>query len=120
VGLDVGLETRWSEQMLSDAKARQIAPGGKSLAAGMVPGLYLRPSSARGQGSWFLRFVMHRLGRLAECPVCRDCTSFSCLNASCLDGIAAIGDSTAGLHRQLAGLRDAFGVEHPVRCRELA
>ncbi len=43
--------------MLSDAKARQIAPGGQSLAAGMVPGLYLRPSSARGQGSWFLRFV---------------------------------------------------------------
>jgi integrase len=63
VGLDVGLETRWSEQMLSDAKARQIAPGGKSLAAGMVPGLYLRPSSARGQGSWFLRFVSPVTGR---------------------------------------------------------
>lgn len=49
--------------MLSDAKARQIAPGGKSLAAGMVPGLYLRPSSARGQGSWFLRFVSPVTGR---------------------------------------------------------
>ena len=49
--------------MLLDAKARQIVPGGKSLAAGMVPGLYLRPSSARGQGSWFLRFVSPVTGR---------------------------------------------------------
>jgi integrase len=43
--------------MLSDAKARQIAPGGKPLADGIVPGFYLMPSSARGHGKWILRFV---------------------------------------------------------------
>ncbi len=49
--------------MLSDAKARQIAPGDKALAAGMVPGLFLIPSAVRGQGKWILRFVSPVTGK---------------------------------------------------------
>lgn len=49
--------------MLSDAKARQIEPGGKSLAAGMVPGLILVPSARRGHGKWILRFVSPITGK---------------------------------------------------------
>jgi hypothetical protein len=55
VGLDVGLDRKVA--MLSDAKARTIAPGGKPLAAGGVPGLRLHPSASRGEGKWVLRFV---------------------------------------------------------------
>ena len=49
--------------MLSDAKARQIAPGAKPLAAGGVTGLFLLPSARRGEGKWILRFVSPVTGK---------------------------------------------------------
>ena len=42
---------------LTDIKARRLRPGDRALAAGGVAGLYLFPSSQRGQGKWILRYV---------------------------------------------------------------
>lgn len=49
--------------MLSDAKARQIVPRGKPVAAGGVAGLFLFPSARRGEGKWILRFVSPVTGK---------------------------------------------------------
>ena len=43
--------------LLTDAKARKIDAGGKALAGGGVPGLYLFPTAESGRGKWILRFV---------------------------------------------------------------
>ncbi|WP_374652418.1 tyrosine-type recombinase/integrase, partial [Rhizorhabdus sp.] len=43
--------------LLTDAKARKIDAGGKALADGGVPGLYLFPTAESGRGKWILRFV---------------------------------------------------------------
>ncbi len=42
---------------ITDLKAKKIAPGGKPVADGSIPGLRLEPGSAKGQGKWILRFV---------------------------------------------------------------
>ncbi len=49
--------------MLSDTKARKIAPGEKPVAAGGVAGLFLFPSKRRGEGKWILRFVSPVTGK---------------------------------------------------------
>lgn len=43
--------------MLTDAKARRLKPGDKSVSDGTVPGLYLLAGSSPGRGKWILRFV---------------------------------------------------------------
>jgi hypothetical protein len=42
---------------ISDLKAKKIAPGGKPMADGTIPGLRLEFGSAKGHGKWILRFV---------------------------------------------------------------
>jgi hypothetical protein len=42
---------------ITDLKAKKIAPGGKPVADGTIPGLRLEPGAAKGQGKWILRFV---------------------------------------------------------------
>lgn len=59
--------------MLSDAKARQISPGGKAPAAGGITGSFLYPSARRGEGKWILRLVSPVTGKrrdlgLGACP----------------------------------------------------
>lgn len=59
--------------MLSDAKARQISPGGKAPAAGGITGLFLYPSARRGEGKRILRLVSPVTGKrrdigLGACP----------------------------------------------------
>lgn len=50
--------------MLTDAKARQITPESKAVAAGSVPGLFLFPSNTtRGEGKWILCFVSPVTGK---------------------------------------------------------
>src|ERR1700730_4878608 len=48
VGLDVGL----TMTQISDLKAKKIAPGGKPMADGTIPGLRLESGSAKGHGKW--------------------------------------------------------------------
>ena len=52
VGPSVGLYMN-----LTDRKARNIKPDGKSMADGAVPGLRLHPGKAKGRGKWEMRFV---------------------------------------------------------------
>lgn len=42
---------------LTDAKARNISPNSKPLAAGGVSGFYLFASATRDKGKWILRFI---------------------------------------------------------------
>jgi integrase len=42
---------------LTDLAAKKIAPGGKPMADGTIPGLRLEPGSIKGKGKWILRFV---------------------------------------------------------------
>ena len=60
MGLKVGL-ARMAH--LTDMKARSLAPGGRPLAQGSVPGLRLEPGAVRGQGKWILRFVSPVTGK---------------------------------------------------------
>lgn len=50
--------------VLTDTKARSIAPGGKAFAHGGVTGLTLQPSpSQKGHGKWVLRYVSPVTGK---------------------------------------------------------
>lgn len=50
--------------LLSDAKARNLGPGGAAVAHGGVVGLSLIPSSTnKGQGKWVLRYVSPTTGK---------------------------------------------------------
>ncbi|MBT3989164.1 MAG: DUF4102 domain-containing protein, partial [Rhodospirillaceae bacterium] len=42
---------------LTELKAKNLKPGGKSIADGTVTGLRLHPGKLKGQGKWLLRFV---------------------------------------------------------------
>lgn len=50
-------------QPITDIKARNIKPGDKPIAHGLVPGLRLEPGSARGRGKWILRYVSPITGK---------------------------------------------------------
>jgi integrase len=49
--------------MLTDLKARKIAPDSTPIADGTIPGLRLEPGAARGRGKWTLRFVSPETGK---------------------------------------------------------
>ena len=49
--------------LLTDLKARKMAPGGKPLAHGHVSGLRLEPGRIKGEGKWTLRFVSPVTGK---------------------------------------------------------
>lgn len=49
--------------LLTDLKARKMAPGSKPLAHGQVPGLRLESGSTKGEGKWTLRFVSPVTGK---------------------------------------------------------
>ena len=59
VGLDVGLKMA----QITDLRAKKITPGEKPMADGAIPGLWLHPGSAKGQGKWILRFVSPVTGK---------------------------------------------------------
>lgn len=68
--------------MLTDAKARKIAPSDKPISDGGVSGLYLFPSTKTGIGKWIFRYVSPQtkkrrdmgLGRYPDVPI-RDARS---------------------------------------------
>lgn len=60
MGLDVGLT---SMAHLTDLKARNMLPGARPLAHGLIPGLRLEPGAIKGQGKWILRFVSPVTGK---------------------------------------------------------
>ena len=43
--------------LITDLRAKKIAPGEKPVSHGSIRGLRLEPGSTRGQGKWILRFV---------------------------------------------------------------
>ena len=50
--------------LITDAKARSVAPGGLAVPQGGVTGLTLFPSALqKGQGKWVLRFVSPVTGK---------------------------------------------------------
>ena len=49
--------------LLTELKAKRIAPGDKPIGDGAVRGLRLEPGAGRGQGKWILRFVSPATGR---------------------------------------------------------
>ena len=59
MGLGVGL----TMALLTELKARRIAPGDKPIGDGAVPGLRLQAGPAKGQGKWILRFISPATGR---------------------------------------------------------
>ena len=59
MGLDVGL----TMALLTELKAKRIAPGDKPIGDGVVPGLRLESGPAKGQGKWILRFSSPSTGR---------------------------------------------------------
>lgn len=48
---------------ITELKAKRIAPDGKPISDGTIPGLRLEPGSAKGQGKWILRFVSPVTGK---------------------------------------------------------
>jgi integrase len=59
VGLDVGL----TMALLTELKAKRIAPGDKPIGDGAVRGLRLESGAVKGQGKWILRFISPATGR---------------------------------------------------------
>jgi integrase len=59
VGLDEGLRVA----VLTDLRARKVAPGDKPVADGTVKALWLHPGAAKGQGKWILRFISPVTGK---------------------------------------------------------
>ena len=58
MGLDVGL----AMSLLTELKAKRIAPGDKPIGDGVVRGLRLEPGPMKGQGKWILRFTSPTTG----------------------------------------------------------
>ena len=59
MGLDVGL----TMVLLTELKAKRIAPDDKPIGDGAVRGLRLEPGPVKGQGKWILRFTSPSTGR---------------------------------------------------------
>jgi integrase len=59
VGLDVGL----TMALLTELKAKKIAPGDKPIGDGLVRGLRLEAGPVKGKGKWILRFTSPSTGR---------------------------------------------------------
>ena len=49
--------------LLTELKAKRIAPGDKPIGDGAVRGLRLEPGAVKGQGKWILRFISPATGR---------------------------------------------------------
>ncbi len=91
--------------MITDLKARKIAPDSKPIADGTVPGLRLEPGSLRGHGKWTLRFVSPETGKRRDMG----------LGAYPEVGLAAARARAAEARQDIAGGRDPISRREALR-----